>query len=62
MQEERTTNIAYQIGRLHYWSKLEEGWHNHNTSKGTTRWTININNRKIKEGGREENKNASNSV
>jgi hypothetical protein len=58
MQEEETTNIAYQIGRLHHWSNLEEDRHNHNTSKDTTRRT-NINHRKIKEdGGREENNNA----
>jgi hypothetical protein len=59
MQEEGTTNIAYQIGRLHHWSNLEEGRHNHNTSNDTTRRIININHRKIKEeGGRKENKNA----
>jgi hypothetical protein len=59
MQEEGTANIAYQIGRLHCWSNLEEDQHNHNTSKDTTRRTININHRKIKEeGGREENNNA----
>jgi hypothetical protein len=58
MQEEGTANIAYQIGRLHHWSNLEEDRHNHNTSKDTTRRTININHRKIKEGGRKENKNA----
>jgi hypothetical protein len=54
MQEEGTANIAYQIGRLHYWSNLEEDRCNHNTSKGTTRRTININHRKIKEGGRKK--------
>jgi hypothetical protein len=59
MQEEGTANIAYQIGRLHHWSNLEEDQHNHNTSKNTTRRTISINHRKIKEeGGREENNNA----
>ena len=59
MQEEGTANIAYQIGRLHHWSNLEEDRHNHNTSKDTTRRTININHRKIKEeGGRKENNNA----
>jgi hypothetical protein len=26
MREEGTTNIAYQIGRLHHWSNLEEVW------------------------------------
>jgi hypothetical protein len=52
MQEENA-NIAYKIGRLHH-------WRNHNPSKDTTRRTININHRKIKEeGGREENNNAS---
>jgi hypothetical protein len=48
IQEEGTTNIAYKIGRLHHWSNLEEDRHNHNTSKDTTRRTININHRKIK--------------
>jgi hypothetical protein len=56
MQEEGTTNIAYNIGRLYHWSNLEEDRCNHNTSKDTTRQTININHRKIKEeGGRKEN-------
>jgi hypothetical protein len=60
MQEEGTANIAYKIGRLHHWSNLEEDRHNHNTSKDTTRRTININHWKIKEeGGREEKNNAS---
>jgi hypothetical protein len=59
MQEERTANIAYKIGRLQHWRNLEEDRRNHNTSKDTTRRTININHRKIKEGGREENNNAS---
>jgi hypothetical protein len=60
MQEEGTANIAYKIGHLHHWSNLEEDQHNNNTSKDTTRRTININHRKIKEaGGREENNNAS---
>jgi hypothetical protein len=54
MQEEGTANIAYKIGRLHHWSDLEEDRRNHNTSKDTTRRTININHRKIKEGGRKE--------
>jgi hypothetical protein len=58
MQEEETTNITYQIGRLHYCSNLEEDRSNHNTSKDTTRRTININHRKIKEEGRKENNNA----
>jgi hypothetical protein len=59
MQEEGTTNIAYKIGRLHHWSSLEKDRCNHKTSKDTTRRTININHRKIKEeGGREENNNA----
>jgi hypothetical protein len=59
MQEEGTANIAYKIGRLHHWSNLEEDRHNHNTSKDTTRRTININHWKIKEeGGREEKNNA----
>jgi lactam utilization protein B len=49
MQEEETTNIAYQIGNLHHWSNLEEDRCNHNTSKDTIRGTININHRKIKE-------------
>jgi hypothetical protein len=58
-EEKGTTNIAYQVGRLHHWSNLEEDRHNHNTSKDTTRRTININHRKIKEeGGRKENNNA----
>jgi hypothetical protein len=43
MQEEETANIAYKIGRLHHWSNLEEDRCNHNTSKDTTRRTININ-------------------
>jgi hypothetical protein len=56
-----TANIGYQIGRLHHWSNLEEDRHNHNTNKDTTRRTININHRKIKEeGGRKENNNAFN--
>jgi hypothetical protein len=56
MQEEGTTNIAYKIGRLHHWRNLEEDRRNHNTSKDTTRPTININHQKIKEeGGRKEN-------
>jgi hypothetical protein len=59
MQEEGTANIAYQICRLHHWSNLEEDRHNHNTNKDTTRWIINIKHRKIKEGGRKENNNAS---
>jgi hypothetical protein len=59
MQEEGTVNIAYQIGRLHLWSNLEEDQHNHNTSKDTTHRTININHQKIKEeGGRKENNSA----
>jgi hypothetical protein len=58
MQEEGTTNIAYQIGRLHHWSNLEEDRCNHKTSKDTMRRNININHQKIKEGGREENNNA----
>jgi hypothetical protein len=59
MQEEGTANIAYQIGHLHHWSNLEGDRRNHKTSKDTTRRTININQRKIKEeGGREENNNA----
>jgi hypothetical protein len=58
MQNEGTANITYQIGRLHHWSNLEEDWHNHNTSKDTTRRTINIDHQKIKEGGRNENNNA----
>jgi hypothetical protein len=59
MQEEGTANIAYQIGRLHHWSNLEEDRHDHNTSKDTMRGTININHWKIKEeGGRKENNNA----
>jgi hypothetical protein len=52
----RTANIGYKIGRLHHWSNLEEDRRNHKTSKDAT---ININHRKIKEGGgREENNNA----
>jgi hypothetical protein len=59
MQEEGTANIAYKIGRLYYWNNLEEGRRNHNTSKDTTRRTININHWKIKkEGGRKENNNS----
>jgi hypothetical protein len=59
MQQEETANIAYKIGHLHHWSNLEEDWCNHNTSKDTTHWTININHRKIKEeGGRKENNNS----
>jgi hypothetical protein len=59
MQEEGTANIAYQIGRLHHWRNLKDDQHNHNTRKDTTRRTININHREIKEeGGREENNNA----
>jgi hypothetical protein len=58
MQEEGTANIAYQIGNLHHWSNLEADQHNHNTSKDTTRRTINIHHRKINEEGREENNNA----
>jgi hypothetical protein len=58
MQEEGTANIAYQIGRLHHWRNLEGDRYNHNTSKDTTRWIININHRKIMEVGREENNNA----
>jgi hypothetical protein len=46
MQEEETTNVAYKIGCLHYWSNLEEDRCNHNTSNDTTRRTININHRK----------------
>jgi hypothetical protein len=61
MQEEGTANIAYQIGRLHQWSNLEEDRCNHKTSKDTMRRTINIKHRKIKEGGRKENNNASKS-
>jgi hypothetical protein len=58
--QEGTANIAYKIGRLHHWSNLEEDRCNHNTSKDTTRRTININHRKIKEeAGREENNDAS---
>jgi hypothetical protein len=41
--QEGTANIAYQIGHLRHWSNLEEDRHNHNTSKYTTRQTININ-------------------
>jgi hypothetical protein len=59
----RNANITYQIGSLHHWRNLEEDRHNHNTSKDTTRRTININHREIKEeGGRKENNNASNPV
>jgi hypothetical protein len=47
-------HITYQIGNLHHWSNLEEDRHNHNTSKDTTRRTININHRKIKEEGEEK--------
>jgi hypothetical protein len=57
--QEGTANIAYKIGRLHHWSNLEEDRRNHNTTKDTTRRTININHWKIKEGGRKENNNAS---
>jgi hypothetical protein len=57
--QEGTANIAYKIGRLYHWSNLEEDRRNHNTSKDTTRQTININHRKIKEeGGRKENNNS----
>jgi hypothetical protein len=57
--QEGTANIAYKIGRLYHWSNLDEDRHNHNTSKDTTRWTININHRKTKEeGGRKENNNS----
>jgi hypothetical protein len=52
--QEGTANITYQIGNLHHWSNLEEDRHNHNTSKDTTRRTININHRKIKEEGEEK--------
>jgi hypothetical protein len=59
MQEEGTANISYQIGRLHNGSNSEEDRRNHNISKDTTRRTININHRKIKEeGGRKENSNS----
>jgi hypothetical protein len=58
MQKEGTTNIGYQIGLLHHWSYLEEDRHNHNTRNDTTHRTININHRRIKEGGRKENNNA----
>jgi hypothetical protein len=59
MQEEGTANIAYQIGNLHHWSNLEDGRHNHNTRKDTTRRNININRQKIKEErGKTENNNA----
>jgi hypothetical protein len=59
MQEEGTANIAYKIGHLYHWSNLEEDRHNHNTSKDTTRRTININHRKImEEGGRKEDNNS----
>jgi hypothetical protein len=58
MQEEGTANITYRIGRLYHWSNLEEDCCNHNSSKDTTRRTININHQKIKEeGGRKENNN-----
>jgi hypothetical protein len=56
--QEGTANIAYQIGRLHHWSNLEEDRHNHNTSKDTMCRIININHWKIKEGGRKGNNNA----
>jgi hypothetical protein len=60
MQQEGTANIAYKIDRLHHWSNLEEDRRSHNTSKDTTRRTININHQKIKEeGGRDEKNNAS---
>jgi hypothetical protein len=59
MQEEGTANITYQFGRLHHWSNLEEDPRNHNTSKDTTRRIINTNHRKMREGGRKENNNAS---
>jgi hypothetical protein len=60
MQEEGTTNITDQFGRIHHWSNLEEDRHNHNTSKDTMRRIMIINNQKIKEeGGRKENNNAS---
>jgi hypothetical protein len=59
MQEEEVANIAYKIGCFHHWSNLEDDRCNHNTSKDTTSRTININHRKIKKGGREENNNAS---
>jgi hypothetical protein len=59
MQEEGAANIAYKISRLYHWSNLEEDRRNHNTSKDTTRRTININHWKIKEqGGRKENNNS----
>jgi hypothetical protein len=59
IQEEGTANIAYKIDRLHHFSNLEEDRRNHNTSKDTTRRTININHQRIKEeGGRKENNNA----
>jgi hypothetical protein len=59
MQEEETANVAYQIGRLHHLSNLEEDRRNQNTSKDATRRTININHQKIKEeGGRKGNNNA----
>jgi hypothetical protein len=57
MQEEGTANIAYKIGHLHHLSNLEEDRRHHNTSKDTTRRTININHRKIKEEGRREENN-----
>jgi hypothetical protein len=45
------------IGNLHHWSNSDADRHNHNTSKNTTRRTINIGRRKIKEeGGRKENR------
>jgi hypothetical protein len=60
MQEEGTASITYKIGRLHHWRNLKEDRCNHNSIKDTTRRTININHRKIKEGGeREGNNNAS---
>jgi hypothetical protein len=62
MQEKGTANIAYQIGRLHHWSDLEEDRHNHNTNKDTTCRTININHRKIKEEGGRKKIMLSNSV
>jgi hypothetical protein len=59
IQEEGGANITYKIGRLHHLSNLEEDRRNHNTSKDTTCWAINIDHGKIKEkGGRKENNNA----
>jgi hypothetical protein len=58
MQKEGTANIGYKFCRLHHWSNLEEDRCNHNTSKDSTCRTINIDHRKIKEGGRKENNNA----